>query len=168
MFKITGDFRTLRGFGERLREFSKTGMKTMSEALAKDTIQIIHEGMEGGKAPDGTKHKPLALGGGTPLLKSRRLYHSWRVQRATKNRFVVDSTDPNATRHQYGTGVYGPRKKRIRPRRAKALKVGGRFYTSVKGSPARPMIPTRGLTVQWAKSYRRTIKRVFTRRMAGK
>src|SRR5690606_40805381 len=121
-----------------------------------------------GKPPNDTKRQPLPLGGGTPLLKSRRLYHSWRVQRSTKRRLVVDSDDPNAIRNQYGTGVYGPRKKRIRPKKANALRVGNRFYSSVTGSPARAMIPTRGLTVQWATKSRRNVNLVFTRRMPVK
>lgn len=39
-----------------------------------------------------------------------------------------------------GTGIYGPKRKRIRPRKAKAFKLNGREYSSVRGQRPNPFM----------------------------
>ncbi len=47
-----------------------------------------------------------------------------------------------------GTGIYGPRHRKIRPRKAKAFKIGGREVRSVKGQrPQRPFARTAGSVI---------------------
>jgi phage gpG-like protein len=84
---------------------------------------------------------------GTPLLfKSGRLINSLTIGGpdsildSHSNEVTVGTNVFYARWLQEGTGIYGPTGQRIFPKSAKALAFGGRVYSSVAGSPARPFL----------------------------
>ena len=98
-----------------------------------------------------------------PFRKTGDLQRSIVIGRLTKTDATVEARAPYALFVEKGTGIYGPRKRRITPKSAKALRWegggkskvrltgrsrtrGGRpiadvmFATSVKGRPATPFM----------------------------
>jgi hypothetical protein len=71
--------------------------------------------------------------------------------------FAVASGKDYAIFHQGGTGIYGPKRKRIKPVTARALRVPGPggmiFAASVAGVPQRRMVPDRRLPARWRRRY---------------
>ena len=153
--KFTGDFAKLERFAGRVNKVPDS-LITVNEQLAEETIELIREGIAKSRNPYGKKFLPLVLRvGGTPLRDSGGMANSWNLREATRERFVVANGKSYAIFHQRGTGIYGPRKKRIVPVNARALRLpGGIYRSSVAGTPKRLQVPLPGrLPKVWRERY---------------
>lgn len=170
--KFTGNFKSLEDFARDV-ERVPSALKTVSEQLAEETIELIREGFEKQRDPYGRKwkkHSQLTQRirpGGRILEDTGGLKASWYRKGIDTGGFEVASAKATAAYAQYGTGIYGPRKRPIRPERAKALRIpiggGAIFLHQVKGSPKRLMVPSRGrLPKNWASRYVDTAQEVLT------
>lgn len=159
-----GDFAKLKKWEKKLKETPRL-MNVIAKNLAEETISLVKDGMARGVDPYGKPYAPLALRSGQPLRKSGAMKSSWFRKNVTASGFQVENARGYSIFHQKGTGVYGPRKSPIRPKKAKALRVpqsgGDRFFRSVKGTPKRKMVPDRGIPKRWRAAYRETINEIF-------
>jgi len=158
--RFTGDFAKLKGWGQRFDNVAASGMQIVSLQLAEESLELVREGFATTTDPYGKKWAPLVIRNGRPLSDTGGLRSSWSVRERTAKRFRIESHKKHSIFHQKGTGLYGPRKKRIEPVHAKALKFKGPsgpiFAKSVKGSPKRRMVPDRGLPPRWARRLKAT------------
>lgn len=150
MVSIKGDFRKIREWQKALKTAPKA-LEVASKLMAEEAVELIRDGISEGQDPYGKKHKKLALRSGRPLQDSGRLKGSWFRKSSSARSFVVSSAVDYAVYHQEGTGIYGPKKTPIRPKKAKALRIPGvGVFASVKGTPKRMMVPDRrGLPPLW-------------------
>jgi hypothetical protein len=169
---FTGDFKQLEGFARDI-ENAPDALRTVSEQLAEETIELIREGFEHETDPYGRKwkrHSKLTQRirpGGRILADSGGMKAAWHRKSASRENFEVANAKAHAIFHQEGTGVYGPKKKPIKPVRAKALRIpvgnGAVFLGQVAGSPKRRMVPTNGrIPKRWATRYVETAQEVLT------
>lgn len=167
--KFTGDFQKLDHFADQLAAAAVT-TRVISMAMAEETISLIRDGFEKSEDPYGKRWEPLVIRVGRPLNDTGGLKASWHRSDVTVDGFTVRSGKAVAKFHQGGTGVYGPRKARIVPVRAKALMVPGLGpVASVAGSPKRRMVPNRGrLPRKWRDAYVEAAQEVLTELFEGK
>lgn len=162
---INGDFRKMDIFKRKLGKLDPH-LETLSALLGEETIELIKEGFDEERDPDGRPWKPLVLRKGRILSDTGGLRGSWH-RKSTKAGFRVHSGKQYAVYQHGGTGIYGPRGKRIYPIRAKALKLGKYGYAkSVAGIPQRKMVPDNGrLPRSWEHRYQvianLVLKKVF-------
>jgi phage gpG-like protein len=170
--KFSGDFKALEGFAADVARVPSS-LRTVSQQLAEETIELVHEGFEKQRDPYGRKwkkHSKLTQRirpGGRILEDDGHLKSSWFVKGVGEGNFEVASAKAYAAFHQYGTGIYGPKKKPIRPTKAKALAIpvgnGVIFLRQVRGAPKRRMVPDDGrLPKVWADRYVETAQEVLT------
>ncbi len=163
--RFTGDFKEL----DRWRKKVERAPEVLDEIglqLAEETIDLIREGIADSVDPYGRPYKPLQLREGQPLRKTGGM-QVWQRKAASRRGFTVSSPKSYAIYHQKGTGIYGPKKRPIRPTKAKALRIptqgGALFRRSVKGTPKRRMVPDRGpLPMKWRTRYVETSNEVLT------
>lgn len=164
-FKLTGDFAELQRFQKQLEKASET-TRILSANLAEATIELIREGFEHSKDPYGKKWEPLKLRSGQPLRDTGGLQASWHKKNVTMHGFSIASGKDYAQFHQGGTGIHGPKRTRIKPVKARALRFPGPngviFAKSVAGVPRRRMVPDRTLPARWRDRYVRTAEEVLT------
>lgn len=169
---FTGGFKQLEDFAKDI-ERTPDALKTVSEQLAEETLELIREGFELERDPYGkkwAKHSRLTQmlrPGGRRLADSGAMKAAWHRKNVSRDSFEVANARSYAIFHQEGTGIYGPRKTPIRPVRAKALRIpagdGAIFLSSVAGSPKRRMVPTRGrIPKRWQARYIETAQDVLT------
>ncbi len=161
--RFTGDFKRLESFTRRV-EAVPSSLQITSAQLAEETIDLIKGGFELAEDPDGNPWAPLVLREGRPLQDSGGLKASWHRSEVSPDGFTVSSGKDYAVYHQQGTGIHGPRGRRIKPVRASALRIPGVGYrSSVKGAPARRMVPDAGRIPQkWRDRYVATALEVLT------
>jgi phage gpG-like protein len=162
--KFTGSFASLKRFQKKV-EAAPKALLIVNEQLAEETIELIREGFQGSKDPYGNAWAPLVLRDGRPLEDTGGLKAAWHRQSVSARGFVVANAKRYASFHQGGTGLYGPRHQRIVPIKAKVLRLGktGMVARSVRGSPARKMVPDRGrLPAAWKRRFEDTAQEVFT------
>jgi phage gpG-like protein len=172
-FRLTGDFRGLQRKIDQLAH-PEAALARTAEAMADEALNLINEGFQGETDPYGKPWAPLVLRSGKILQDRGGMAASWHRSRANKFGFRVRSGKTYASFHQDGTGIYGPKKQPIRPVSGKALafkfqsatlafgKRGKRLkrskaimsqvvVRSVKGAPARKMVPDAGkpLPLHW-------------------
>lgn len=150
--KFTGDFAELDRFAKKLDSAGQAEhLRILNTQLAEEAIDLINEGFERSEDPYGKRWEPLVFRAGQPLRDKGGLKSSWHYAGVSPDGFTVRSGKNYAVYHQGGTGIYGPRKARIKPVRAKALhipQVG--FFASVAGTPKRLMVPnTKRLPRKW-------------------
>jgi len=160
--RFTGDFAALEQFEKKIRS-APASLERVSRQLAEETIELIHDGFEHSRDPYGKPWRELVLRQGNPLEDSGAMKNSWHRSHARRDSFGVENAKAYATYHQTGTGIYGPRRRRIRPVHARALRIpGGRpgyvnkgdlLLSSVAGAPQRRMVPDRGLPEDWRARY---------------
>lgn len=166
-FTISGDFPELKRWEKRLRRSPKA-LDVVSMQLSEETIELIRQGFAEETDPYGKPWAPLVLRSGRALSDTGGLRSSWHRTQLSAGGFSVASSKTYAAYHQNGTGIYGPRGKRIRPvtKKALAFKVGGKrhIFASVAGAPIRRMIPTTsgGLPSRWRESYVEIVNEVLT------
>ena len=164
---FNGDFSALAEFESAVRKVPKS-MRVVSEQLAEETIELIREGFEKHADPYGKPWKDLVLREGQPLEDTGGMKGAWYRRRATRQRFVVANAKSYSIFHQKGTGLYGNKRRRIRPIRATALRVpvrggGTHYFASVRGTPKRRMVPESGrLPPRWKRRYVETSREVLT------
>lgn len=160
---ITGDFKKLKRWEDKLKRSPELARKVNAN-LAEETISLVQEGMARGVDPYGKPYAPLVIRKGQPLRKTGQMKSSWN-RKVGKGGFEVRNAKSYSIFHQEGTGIYGFKKRRIVPRRKKALRIpagGGAIYAkSVAGTPKRRMLPDRGLPKRWRRAYIETINEVF-------
>lgn len=172
-FKFTGDFAGLQRKINQLSQPDKA-LAAVAEAMADESLKLINEGFETETDPYGQKWAPLVLRSGKILQDRGGMAASWHRKSASKLGFRVRNGKQYAVYHQGGTGIYGPKKQRIKPTSGKALAFGFQSATqvfgrggkrlktpkrvmskvvvrSVAGAPARKMVPDEGkpIPVRW-------------------
>lgn len=162
-FQFTGEFQKLNRFRARVQK-APTALETLNENLAEETIGVlIADGFRRSEDPYGKPWAPPKLRDGNPLEDTGGLKGAWFRLFASRSGFGVANAKQYAQWHQGGTGIFGPRRRRIRATRAKALKLpGGIFATSVAGSPQRKMVPDEGLPQRWRDHYVDTAQETLT------
>jgi phage gpG-like protein len=154
VIKFTGDFRKLQKWSDRLGGADDV-LERAARNMADEALDLIVEGFKSATDPYGKKWAPLVLRTGRALSDTGRLRSSWHRKRVDRRGFTIAAGVAYARYHQRGTGIYGPRKRPITPKTKKALafsvRGGGRHVVrSVRGSPARRMIPVGGrLPPRW-------------------
>lgn len=133
---------------------------------AEETVSLIQANMKRGQDPYGKNFAPLKFRTGTPLSDRGQMRAAWFRKSYDARGFSVANGTERAKYHNEGTGLYGPRKKRIYPTSAKALRIpvkgGAVFASSVKGVPKRRMTPENGkLPQKWRKAYREVSNEIF-------
>lgn len=131
--------------------------KLLVRDISEELVDLTAERFRTATDPDGKTWAPLRLRSGRPLRDRGILANSVAILRASSREIVVGSPMEYAVYHQTGTGIYGPRKRRIEPVKAKVLawktrgakgtnKRGKRgnkgfFAKSVDGTPPRKILP---------------------------
>jgi hypothetical protein len=162
--RFTGDFGALDRFRKKIEQAPKA-LVTVNEQLAEEALSLIREGFETSTDPYGDAWAPLVLREGRPLEDTGGLKAAWFRRSVTASGFSVANAKTYASHHQDGTGIYGPRGERIKPVRAKVLKLGktGMVARSVRGTPKRRMVPVNGrLPDKWKQRFRDTAQEVLT------
>lgn len=162
--KFSGDFASLDRFRKKVEQ-TPAALVTVNEQLAEEALELIREGFENSTDPYGAAWEPLVLRDGKPLEDTGRMKAAWFRQSATARGFSVANGTAYAKFHQGGTGIYGPRGERIKPIRAKVLRLGktGMVARSVRGTPKRLMVPERGrLPEKWKRRFQETAQEVLT------
>jgi phage gpG-like protein len=175
---ISGDFRKMKLFIDRLETVPTKGKLQLSKNLAEETIELIREGFDQEKTPHGRPWRKLKLRMGRILQKTGGMRNSWH-RKFSADGFRVRSGKASSIYHQEGTGIYGYRKERIYPkgkrplrageygpvlRKRKALKLGKYgFAASVAGTPKRQMVPSNRLPAHWRSRYEQVTNQVLKR-----
>jgi phage gpG-like protein len=162
--RFSGDFASLKRFQKKIEQAPKA-LQIVNEQLAEEAIDLIREGFEKSSDPYGNAWAPLVLRQGRPLEDTGGLKAGWFRQSVTAHGFTIANAKRYASYHQGGTGIYGPRKQRIVPIKAKVLRLGktGMVARSVKGTPIRRMVPEKGrLPEAWKKRFSDTAQEVLT------
>jgi phage gpG-like protein len=138
-----------------------------ADEVADGFLELVDDGFDRSRSPSGRRWAPLVLRNGKPLDDSGELRNSWTVEARAKLSkglitFALISDSDYASYHQTGTGLYGPRKQRIYPKAAASLYIPGYgYFASVRGAPARKMVPDNDLPPRWRRLYERTFESAF-------
>jgi phage gpG-like protein len=160
--RFTGDFASLQRFAKKIQK-TPDMLVTVNEQLAEETVELVRQCFEESRDPYGNPWPAPVLREGRPLEDSGALKAAWHRRWAGRHGFAIGNAKAYAKHHQKGTGVFGPRHTRIRPKKAKALRLPGpMFVASVKGAPARKMVPDQGLPARWRDRYVETAQEVLT------
>lgn len=157
---LTGDFAALERFGKKVGDLGGArGLTALNKALGEEAIVQARDGFREERDPYGAKWPKKVFPDGNKILrKSGKLYSGWYLSSVNAQGYTLDNREPHAKFHQGGTGIYGPSKQRIYPKKAKALSIGGtqgriasngqftfnKAFRSVKGTPQRLMVPVAG------------------------
>lgn len=167
---------------ERILENPRGILDLVATSLAEEAIGLIKDGFRTQTNPYGEPWAPKVFPDGRGVLsgKTSRLKSGWKVVRQDAEEVRVSPSVEYARYHQQGTGIYGPRKREIRPTKARALRIptpdGPIFRKSVRGAPQRLMVPTedRGLPSRWSEQLNEAATDAFAaifggdgRRVAG-
>lgn len=169
--KFAGDFERLNDFALRLETAGDDGfLRNVNRQLAEEAVELVREGFELSRDPNGKPWDPLVLRIGRPLEDKGGLKASWHVQFADADEFGIASAKEYAIHHQRGTGIHGPRGKPIVPIRARALFIPGVGpRSSVDGAPARKMVPDDGrIPRAWRERFVDVAHEVLTELFRGK
>jgi hypothetical protein len=166
-FSLTGDFSKLEAFGRRVEKLgSDASMRALARDIADEALFQVQKGFVEQRDPYGSPWAPKKFPDGRSILRgtSGRLERSFVRLYVGPDAVIIGSKAAYARFIQSGTGLYGPSKERIAPKkgkRAMRFKSGGRwmFAKSVEGSPARMMVPSgTRLPPDWARAIKqRTI-----------
>lgn len=147
MIRFAGDFASLQRFERKIAKLPSM-VVVVSRNLAEESVDLVKQGFVNQEDPYGARWKPKAIDDGRAVLTGAtgQLKNGWHVATVSADGFKIAPTVSYARFHQSGTGIFGPSGGRIRPKKAKALRLGssGLFARSVKGVPQRKMIPDRG------------------------
>lgn len=170
--KFEFDAKTLREFRRKADALQRSLLDDVTHQLAEETVSLIRETFDAGASPDGEKWERPKFRSGRPLQDTGGLKASWFVKSRGRGSFTVANAKEYASFLQEGTGLYGPRRQRIKPKtkRALAWKSGGatHVYASVAGIKPRRMLPTKGLPPLWAARYREVATEVFNKIAKGR
>lgn len=171
---LSGDLSALTHFGEAVgRLGGSSAMTALSRELGDESLKLIAEGFAkerdpyglpwARKYPDGRK----VLDGST-----HRLARSFAIKSSGPWGVIVGSNLSRSRFPQSGTGLFGPRKQRIRSRTGGMLRFtspGGAtlFRASVKGQQQRRMVPIKGLPAPvWNRAIKKRAINFYNRLLA--
>ena len=154
----TDFFRRLSRLKNQIETAPAVLHQTIVRNLGEEAHALISEGFRTQTDPYGDRWKDKVISDGRSALSgaTSRL-KNFAPAVISRLGFRISSTVNYAVFHQGGTGIYGPRHRRIVPIKAKALRIPGLGYrASVAGSPVRLMVPTkaRGLPRSWARAFK--------------
>ena len=165
----------------RLRDTGGLQQKLVRN-LAEAAVDLVKEGFSQQSSPWGDKWAPLKLRDGTIGRDTGGMLQSLHVSAQGRASFTLAFGKHYAKFFHGGTGIYGPSKQRIRPKRSKALAFGvrgakgargkrgrgkkGFSFRSVAGSPPRPLFPEGGRTPpKWRAELKATADEVVKKHM---
>lgn len=143
---LSGDFGKLDALGNRIKRFgTKTTLRGISGEMAGETHELISDGFDAERSPEGKKWAARAIPENSPInFRRGRLRTSFKTKRLSASGYVVGSTVKHSLWAQKGRGPVKPKKKSV-------LKfyAGGRWRSSkgVGPAPARPVVPERSSRV---------------------
>jgi phage gpG-like protein len=166
--EFSGDFAALNRFRRKVQKAPEV-LGTVNEQLAEEAIELVRDGFEQSSDPYGKRWAPLKLRAGRPLEDSGGLKAGWHRRFANRSGFGIANAKEYAAIHQGGSGIHGPKKRRIVAKRAKALKLPGPiFRKSVAGTVPRKMVPEPGrLPSRWRERFVDTSQEVLTELFRG-
>lgn len=158
---------------EKMAKTAPELLPIIAKNSAEETVGMIQSNMKRGQDPYGNNFEPLKFRTGTPLSDRGQMRAAWFRKSHNANGFSVANGTRRSKFHNEGTGLYGPRKQRIYPTSAKALRIpvkgGAVFARSVKGVPKRRMTPENGkLPQKWRRAYREISNDVFLSHFTSK
>ena len=109
-----------------------------------------------------------------PILRQTGAMLRTTVARSSPRSWSIQYGHKRSLWHHYGTGIYGKRRRRIKPVHATMLRWqhGGRtvFARSVEGVQKRPLVPqaSRGWPQEWRRMLEATWGDVFPRELLGR
>ena len=173
---LSGNFGALTAFGNRVGAFgSPAMMRQISKEIADEALNQVQKGFSEQRDPYGPPWFPKKFDDGRKILRgsSGKLERRFIRLYAGPDAAIIGSRAREATFAQTGTGIYGPRKQRITPKKGKFLrfKAGGRwvFATSVEGSRQRLMMPTpHRNSIYWGKAFQARVSAVLRSRLRGR
>lgn len=182
--QLSGDIESLTRFGDRVAEIgNQRTLARLNTELAKEAIVQARDGFREERDPYGKKWPPKVFPDGRKILRqSEKLYNGFQIVRANAQGFEITNREEHA-KFTFGTGIYGPRKQRIYPKRARALVIGGsqgrsassgqftrnRAFASVKGSPQRLIVPLAGKPSPiWQRAFKRRATAFLVQHFAKK
>lgn len=156
--QLTGDFAALTRFGSRVADMgSPRVMRALNQEMAKEAIIQARDGFREERDPYGKKWPQKVFPDGRKILrKSEKMYGGF-IFEATEFGYKISNTQ-DYSKFTFGTGEFGPSGSRIYPKKGRALRIGGAagrgvggrfksgamFFSSVKGSPQRLIVPLKG------------------------
>jgi hypothetical protein len=183
---LDGDFGSLTAFGSRIGNLaSPSFMRQVSKEIADEALFQVQKGFVEQRDPYGVPWAPKKFPDGRPVLRgtSGRLERSFVRLYAGPDAVIIGSKAREAL-FTYGTGIYGPRKQRIFPKKGRALRIptgmqgrssSGRFTTkgiffrSVAGSPRRLTMPLEHRSSsEWGRAFKKRVSALLRARLAGR
>jgi len=165
---VSGGFKTLDLWVRKIDAAGgPAGLRELSGLLAEEAIDLVAEGFKREADPYDKRWPGKRFGDGRQVLvgKTARLRRGWHSLEVSARGFRIAPSVNYARYHQSGTGIHGPRKQRIKPKKAKALafQAGGlMFARSVAGVPPRKMVPDKGnLPLRWRKALVEVAREYF-------
>lgn len=173
---LSGDFGSLTAFGNRVGGLANPSfMRQVSKEIADEGLNLVQVGFSQQRNPYGSPWFPKKYPDGRSILRgsSGKLERSFIRLYAGPDAAIIGSKAREAVFAQSGTGIYGPRKQRITPKRGRALrfKIGGRwaFAKSVEGSRQRLMMPLEHRpSIYWGKAFQARVSALLRNRLAGR
>lgn len=161
---------------QKLLEHPERILDAVSGSVAEEALNLIAEGFRKEADPFGRKWAAKKFPDGRKVLsgKTNRLKSGWHITRQTRDRIVIAPAVDYAEVHQGGSGIHGPKKKRIEAKNAKALRFPGPrgkavFAKSVEGVVPRKMVPdeNEGLPPAWEKRLNEAATDAFADILGG-
>ncbi len=173
---LSGDFSKLTAFGSRIGNFAAPSfMRQISKEIADEALNQVQVGFSQQRNPYGSPWFPKKYPDGRSILRgsSGKLERRFIRLYAGPDAAIIGSKAREAIFAQTGTGIYGPNKRPITPKRGKSLrfKIGGRwvFAKSVEGSRQRLMMPLpHRNSIYWGKAFQARVSAVMRARLAGR
>jgi phage gpG-like protein len=173
--ELSGDFGKLTAFGNRIGNLGAPAtMRTVAREIADEALFQVQVGFSQSRDPyyRPWANKKLPDGRGPLRGATGKLQRSFVRFYVDAQFAIIGSRAREAAFAQTGTGVFGPNKRPITPKRAKALrfKSGGRwvYAREVEGSQQRLMMPQQWRSSkQWTQAFVKRASLVLKSRMRG-
>lgn len=123
---VRGDFAKLRLLARQVKKVGSTSaLRELNRNLAEEARELVLEGFDEERAPDGAAWAPITHRIGRILQDTGQLRNSWKVKKVTARGFTVSASAKHASYHQTGTSRM----------------------------PARPMVPGGDLPGSWRRAF---------------
>lgn len=136
--------------------------KNANEHSGQNARRLLLQTGLAGQDPYGQAWQPRVLSYSHPILRKTGAMMRTTTSSGTPARWMVQYGHKRSLWHHYGTGIYGKRRRPIKPKRAKVLRYqhNGQtiFARSVRGVHKRPLVPTaqRRWPTNWLRMMQRT------------
>lgn len=173
---LTGDFRKLSKIGEAVGKLGgSSAMTALSRELGDEGVMLVARGFQREQDPYGIPWARKRYPDGRKVLSgaTRKLARSFSVRVVGPWGVSIGSSLGRSRFPQSGTGIYGPKRKRIASKSGKALRFksssgGVIFRRSVRGQKQRRMVPV--LQIQstiWNRALRKRARDFLSRMVVG-